>query len=34
MKIKKPICNKKEKSTTKYPILKKKSSVKSKNKKK
>lgn len=33
MKIKKPICNKKEASTTKYPILKKKS-VKPKNKKK
>lgn len=33
MKIKKPICKKKETATTKYPVLKKKSST-TKNKKK
>ena len=32
MKIKKPICKKKETATTKYPVLKKKSSTKSKKK--
>lgn len=34
MKIKKPICNKKETATTKYPVLKKKTSSATKNKKK